>query len=89
LKSALAAVTAAVVGVILNLTVWFALHVLFAKVGEVRAGPLTLMVPDPATLEPLAVALAALAFLLLFALHRGIATTLAVCAAASLLWHFV
>ena len=34
LKSALAAVTAAVVGVILNLTVWFALHVLFASVGE-------------------------------------------------------
>ncbi len=89
LKSALAAVTAAVVGVILNLTVWFALHVLFAKVGVVRAGPLSLAVPDPATLEPLALGLAALAFALLFGLHRGIATTLAVCAAASLLWHFI
>ena len=39
LKAALAAVTAAVVGVILNLTVWFALHVLFATVTETWAGP--------------------------------------------------
>ena len=40
LSGALAAITAAVVGVILNLTVWFALHVLFGRVEEVRAGPL-------------------------------------------------
>ena len=40
LRAALAAVTAAVVGVILNLTVWFALQVLFARVGEWRLGPL-------------------------------------------------
>ena len=40
LSGALAAITAAVVGVILNLTLWFALHVLFAKVTEMRAGPL-------------------------------------------------
>ena len=38
LKSALAAVTAAVVGVILNLTVWFGLHVLFASLHEVQRG---------------------------------------------------
>ena len=38
LKSALAAVTAAVVGVILNLTVWFALHVLFARVSDAAGG---------------------------------------------------
>jgi chromate transporter len=50
---------------------------------------LSLAVPDPATLEPLALGLAALAFALLFGLHLGIATTLAVCAAASLLWHFI
>ena len=41
LQAALAAVTAAVVGVILNLTVWFALHVLFASVGEWRWGRCT------------------------------------------------
>src|SRR3989442_5478528 len=38
LPGALAALTAAVVGVILNLTVWFALHVLFGQVAEVRSG---------------------------------------------------
>src|SRR5262249_33953613 len=40
LSGALAAITAAVVGVILNLSVWFALHVLFGKVTEMHAGPL-------------------------------------------------
>src|SRR5207237_6164953 len=40
LSGALAAMTAAVVGVILNLTVWCALHVLFGRVTEMHAGPL-------------------------------------------------
>src|SRR5688572_30548790 len=40
LSGALAAITAAVVGVILNLTIWFVLHVLFADVTEARVGPL-------------------------------------------------
>ena len=38
LSGALAAITAAVVGVILNLSVWFALHVLFGKVTEMHFG---------------------------------------------------
>ena len=79
LKSALAAVTAAVVGVILNLTVWFALHVLFSRVGDAAMGPLRLHVPDLQSIQGAAAALAALAFVLLFVLHRGIVTTLAVC----------
>jgi chromate transporter len=81
LKSALAAVTAAVVGVILNLTVWFGLHVLFASLYQVNAGPLAFLVPDPASLSLKAALLATLAALLLFVLHRGILTTLAVCSA--------
>ncbi len=84
LKSALAAVTAAVVGVILNLTVWFGLHVLFASLHQVSAGPLALLVPDPASLSLKTALLAAVAALLLFVLHRGILTTLAVCAALAL-----
>jgi chromate transporter len=87
LKSALAAVTAAVVGVILNLTVWFALHVLFGTVAERFFGPLRLLLPDPASINGLALALAALAVVLLFVLHRGIVTTLAICAALALGWH--
>ncbi len=87
LKSALAAVTAAVVGVILNLTVWFALHVLFGNVDETAWGPLTLHLPELASLQPVALALSALAFVLLFALHRGIATTLAICGGLAMAWH--
>ena len=45
LTAALTAITAAVVGVILNLAVWFGLHVIFAEVGELNAIGLTLDVP--------------------------------------------
>ncbi len=86
LSSALATVTAAVVGVIANLSVWFALHVLFRHVEERTVGPLHLTVPDPGSIDGLALALSALAVVLLFVLKRGIATTLAVCGAASLAW---
>jgi chromate transporter len=89
LQSALAAVTAAVVGVILNLTVWFALHVLFAQVTEIWAGPLRLYLPTPGSLNPLALALAALAGILLFRLHAGIITVLAVCAGLSFGLHLI
>jgi len=86
LRAALAAVTAAVVGVILNLTVWFALQVLFGHVGEWRIGPLHVLTPDPATLSFKALALSLLAAVLLFALHRGVLTTLAICSAVGLAW---
>lgn len=87
LKSALAAITAAVVGVILNLTVWFSLHVLFGRVDRVAAGPLSVDVPDLATWRGDAFALAILAALLLFLAKRGIGVTLAVTGAAALAWH--
>jgi chromate transporter len=87
LQSALAAVTAAVVGVILNLTVWFALHVIFGRVSETSAGPLRLYVPDPSSLNWVALALTGLAVVLMFVLHRGIITTLAICAALALAIH--
>ena len=51
LAGALAAIMAAVVGVIANLSVWFAAHVFFANVGQAEFGPLRLMLPDPATLR--------------------------------------
>jgi chromate transporter len=86
LAGALASVTAAVVGVILNLSIWFALHVFFAKVDTVRAGPLLVSVPDPSTLDLKAVLLAGLAAILLLRLKFGIATTLAATAAAALAW---
>jgi chromate transporter len=86
LESALSAVTAAVVGVILNLSLWFALHVFFARVEPVRRGALQLWLPDFSTLDVKAVLLACLAALLLFVSRLGIAATLAICASVSLAW---
>jgi chromate transporter len=86
LASALSGVTAAVVGVILNLSLWFALHVFFAKVEPAWHGPLRLWLPDPATLDVEAVALAALAALLLLRLKFSIGATLAISAGAALGW---
>lgn len=72
LTGGLAAITAAVVGVILNLSVWFALHVLFGNVHETHVGPLRFYVFDPLALDLRAAILAALAALLMFGLHRGL-----------------
>jgi chromate transporter len=80
LSGALAAITAAVVGVILNLTVWFALHVLFGRVTEMRAGPLRWFAFDPLALDLRAAALAAIAAVLAFGLHRSLIETVAVMA---------
>lgn len=72
LKGALKAITAAVVGVILNLSIWFALHVLFARVTRQQMGPITLWQPELATIEWLALALFLLCAFLAFRLHWGI-----------------
>jgi len=61
LDAALSTITAAVVGVVLNLGVWFALHVFFAAVDEIRLGPVRLFVPAWQTVDPAAVGLSALA----------------------------
>ena len=81
LSGALAAITAAVVGVILNLTVWFVLHVLFAQVEEVRAGWLRWFAFDPLTLDLKATTFALLAAVLAFRLHRGLLEIIMVMAA--------
>ena len=57
---------------ILNLTVWFALHVLFGEVLEQRAGPLRWYAFDPLALDLKVAALAALAAVLAFRFHRGL-----------------
>jgi chromate transporter len=80
LSGALAAVTAAVVGVILNLTIWFVLHVLFADVTEARAGPLRWYAFDPATIDLRVSALALIAAALAFWLHRGLVELVAIMA---------
>jgi chromate transporter len=86
LAAALAAITAAVVGVILNLAVWFAVHVLFAEVRELEAGPLRLLVPDPASLDPVALVLALAALVALLRFHVGMIPVLAGAAICGLVW---
>jgi chromate transporter len=81
LSGALAAITAAVVGVILNLSVWFALHVLFGQVEERHAGLLRWYAFDPLALDLKAAALAAIAAVLAFWFHRGLIEVVAVMAA--------
>ncbi|MFP5285696.1 MAG: chromate transporter, partial [Thermoanaerobaculia bacterium] len=89
LSSALTGITAAVVGVILNLAVWFALHTLFGEVDEVRRTGLRLLVPVWSTLDPAALVIAIGAFLALFRWKIGMLKTLAASAAAGLAWWLI
>lgn len=89
LGAALSSITAAIVGVILNLSVWFSIHVLFATVNETRAGPLRLLVPEWSTLSVPALVLAAGALIAMLRFKVGMGPTLAVSAAAGLAWKLV
>ncbi|ADG09670.1 chromate transporter [Caulobacter segnis] len=62
---ALALISAAAVGVIGQLALWFALHLMFRSGHTLEAGPLRLMLPDPASLDYAALGLTALALALL------------------------
>ncbi len=81
LRGALAGIMAAVVGVILNLAIWFSLHTLFATVHERRFGPLVLQVPEWATLDAAAAAIAAGAAFATLRLHVGMLPLIGACAA--------
>jgi chromate transporter len=89
LQGALAAITAAVVGVIANLTLWFALHVLFARVEERHAGPLRLLWPDAASLDWRIALLACGAAWLIFRVKRGVMTVLGICAVAGVVMNWL
>ena len=80
LAGALAAITAAVVGVILNLSVWFALHVLFGTVSERHFGLLRWYAFDPAGLDTHAAILAMTAAIIAFRFHRGMIEVIVVMA---------
>ena len=81
LAGALSAVTGAVVGVILNLALWFGLHVVFRTVETLRLGPLSLPWPNLASFDPVAATLCVAAAILLFRLKFGVIRTLLACAA--------
>ena len=85
LRAALEAITAAVVGVIGALALWFALHVLFDVVRQAGALPL----PDPASFRPLAAGLILAAMALVFAARAGLLASLAVMASLGLASHWL
>jgi chromate transporter len=86
LSAALAAITAAVVGVIANLGLWFALNFLFGERMAYRGFGLDLRLPLPASIDPAALTLSLMAVLLLFALRLGLFAVLGLCALAGMLW---
>jgi chromate transporter len=89
LGGALAAISAAVVGVILNPAIWFPLHVLFAEVNEVKALGMTLDVPVPSSLRAASLLLTAGALLAVFRFKAGMIPTLGACAGLGLVYHLL
>ncbi|WP_083463783.1 chromate efflux transporter [Prosthecomicrobium hirschii] len=81
LSAALAGITAAVVGVILKLSLWFAFHILFREVTQIRHGWLALDLPVPLSLDPVAAVLALVAAYVLFRRHWSVAGTVGLTAA--------
>jgi chromate transporter len=84
LSSALTGITAAVVGVIANLGVYFAVHTLFSDTVDVDRGPLAFELPDLTTLRPVPLLIALVAAVLLFRLKWSVLRTLGVCAVLGL-----
>ena len=80
LSSALTGITAAVVGVIADLGVYFAVHTLFSESRQVDRGPLHLELPDLATLRFAPLVIAVVAAVLLFRVRWSVLRTLGVCA---------
>jgi len=89
LRGALSGITAAVVGVILNLALWFSLHTLFASVQTRRMGALLLQVPVWETLDVVAAAIALGAAVATLRFHVGMLRLIATCAALGVLWRLL
>jgi chromate transporter len=87
LAGALSAITAAVVGVILNLAIWFAVHTIFREVRPVGAYGLGFDAPVLASLDPWALALSAAAIVAIFRFKAGMFVVLAACAGAGVALH--
>ena len=82
LSGALAAITAAVAGVILNLAVWFALRTIFSQIRPFAFGPLRLDLPVGASLDTSALLLTLAAIVAVFRFRAGVLPVLALCALA-------
>ncbi|CAD7025844.1 chromate transporter [Pseudorhizobium halotolerans] len=86
ISGGMAAITAAVVGVILNLAIWFGLHVLFADVTTIQAGPLKMEVPVLSSVDWASLVLTLLAVLAIFRLKMSVMTVLLGSAVLGMAW---
>lgn len=86
LASAMSAITAAVVGVILNLAIWFGLHFLFTEARVHRLGPLWIELPVWSSLAVPSLILSVAAAVAIFRLRLSVIPTLLGCAAAGMAW---
>ncbi len=84
-RSALSTITAAVVGVILNLSVWFGVHVLFGVANEQTIGPVHLLVPMLKSVDVVAVVLVGIALVCIVKFHLALPKVLAGTAVAGLM----
>jgi chromate transporter len=87
LNGALSAITAAVVGVVLNLAIWFALHTVFRQVTPVRGNGFAFDMPVLSSVDPWALALSAAAIVAIFRFKVGMITTLLACSAVGIVLH--
>ena len=85
LHGALSAITAAVVGVILNLSIWFMLHVFFEKISDVQFGPINLLWPNFSYINVPAIFLTSISIWLIIRLKWNIALVLLINASLALL----
>jgi len=86
LASAMSAITAAVVGVILNLAIWFGLHFLFTEARIHRLGPLWVELPVWSSLALPSLILSIAAAIAIFRFRMSVIPTLLGCAAAGMAW---
>jgi len=89
LNAALSAITAAIVGVVLNLAVWFAVHAVFRETVPVRSLGLAFDAPKITSVDPWALALAVAAAVAIFRFKLGMITTLGACCAAGMILFFL
>ncbi len=85
LRGALAAIMAAVVGVIANLFIWFVMNILFAEIATEQYGLISILIPDVKTVNLTIIAIAAICGGLSFWRHAGLFTILATSGALGLI----
>ncbi len=87
LSGALSAITAAVVGVILNLAIWFAIHTIFGEVRHMQGYGFAFDVPVLSSVDPWALVLSVVAALAIFRFKIGMLTTLGFTSATGIILH--